>query len=205
MDPNLWVFAGAAKAHVEWIVRADALENLMHTHFATPLGRSLLAFPWLLRVLSIMTIVLEVLGPVACFFPSRHLPTVRNVVIALVASFHLGLQLTMDLETIPLVCQAWWLLMVPSATWDRIWPRCDLLPETAGEPSAFLGAVAKLMLAGMCGSFALSLLVPCDPTGTLIHLHKAAPKIGIYQDWRMFRSPATLRRMEEGSGTPAES
>jgi len=201
----LYFSAGAAKAHVEWIVRADALENLMHTHFATPLGNSLLAFPWLLRVLSIATIALEVLGPVACFFPGRQLPAVRNVVIALMTSFHLGLALTMNLETIPLVCQAWWLLMVPSKTWDRIWPRCDLLPETAGEPSPFLTAMARLMLGGMCASFAMSLLVPCDPTGTLIWLHQATPKIGIYQDWRMFRSPATLRRSEEGRAAPTET
>jgi hypothetical protein len=57
------------------------------------------------------------------------------------------------------------------------------------------------MLAGMCASFLLSILVTCDPTGTLLVLHKSAPKIGIYQDWRMFRSPATLRRLEEAAQT----
>jgi hypothetical protein len=188
---------GAAKAHVEWVVQADALENLMHTHFASPLGRSLLAWPWLLQFLSIATIVLEVAGPLVCFLPIRGLANVRIAVIALMTSFHLGLLTTMNLETIPLVCQAYWLLMVPSVVWDRVWPRTDLLRETAGEPSVFLAAVSKLMLAGMCASFLLSMLVTCDPTGTLLVLHKSAPKIGIYQDWRMFRSPATLRQVEE--------
>jgi hypothetical protein len=187
---------GVAKAHVEWVVQADALTNLMHTHFATPLGRSLLAWPWVLQFLSVATIVLEVLGPLACFLPVRGLAKIRIAVIAVMASFHLGLLLAMNLETIPLVVQTYWLLMIPSQVWDRVWPRTDLLPHTAGEPSAFLAAVSKLMLAGMCASFVISMLVTCDPTGNLLVLHKSAPKIGIYQDWRMFRSPATLRQID---------
>ena len=53
------------------------------------------------------------------------------------------------------------------------------------------------MLAGMTTSFLLSVMVTSDPTGTLLRIHQATPKIGVYQDWRMFRSPATLRRNEK--------
>ena len=196
---------GAAKAHVEWVVRADALENLMQTHFATPLGRSLLAFPWLLRALSAGTIVLEMAGPVACFVPCRRLPVVRNVVLAAMTAFHLGLALTMHLETIPLVCQAYWLLMVPSTTWDRIWPRADLAMETQTESAGFVVSVSRTMLAGMCLSFLLSLAVTADPSGMLLRIHQATPKIGLYQDWRMFRSPATLRKIDEEAARRANS
>jgi HTTM domain len=189
----LYYSAGTTKSHAEWIIQADALENLMHTPFATPLGRSLVAAPWLLKALSIATILLEVGGPIACFVPGRQLTTVRNIVLFALATFHLGLLLTMNLETIPLVVQAFWLLLVPSATWDRLWPRADLAVETAGEPSAFLQCVAKLMLAGMTASFVLSIALTRDPTGTLIQIHRATPKIGLYQEWRMFGSPATLR------------
>jgi hypothetical protein len=188
---------GAAKAHVEWVVQADALTNLMHTHFASPLGRSLLAWPWVLQFLSVATIVVEVVGPLLCFLPVRNLGKIRIVVFALMTCFHVGLLTTMNLETIPFVVQTYWLLFVPSEVWDRLWPQTDLVSETAGEPNAFHAAISKLMLAGMCASFLLSLLVTCDPTGTLLVLHKSAPKIGIYQDWRMFRSPATLRQLEE--------
>ena len=189
--------AGATKAHIEWVIRADALENLMHTRFATPLGRSLLAAPLLLKILSIGTIVLEVGGAIACFTPHRRLAAVRICLFAVATSFHLGLLLTMQLKLIPLVCQAFWLLLLPTAAWDWLWPRRDLSPTTAGESSAILSAVAKLMLAGMTASFLLSIAVSnCGPEDVLLRLHRATPPIGIFQDWRMFRSPATLRHME---------
>ncbi|MCI0361398.1 MAG: HTTM domain-containing protein [Planctomycetaceae bacterium] len=192
----VYLSAGMAKSHVEWLLRADALENLMFTRHASPLGRSLVAFPWLLQALSIATVAVEVAGPIACFVPCRQLPTIRIAVILLVSGFHLGLQLTMNLDTIPMVCQAYWLLLVPSGTWDRLWPRGDLLAETAGETHALNRRLSQCMLAGMTASFLLSALVTSDPTGTLLRIHHATPKIGLYQDWRMFRSPATLRRTE---------
>jgi hypothetical protein len=193
----LYYSAGTTKSHVEWLVQADALENLMHTPFATPLGRSLIAAPWLLKALSIGTIVLEVGGPIACFIPGRQLTAVRNVVLIALATFHLGLLLTMNLETIPLVVQTFWLLLIPSATWDRLWPRTDLARQTAGEPSPLLRGVSLAMLAGMTASFALSIALTRDPTGTLLQIHRATPKIGIYQEWRMFGSPATLRQIAD--------
>jgi HTTM domain len=192
----VYLSAGMAKSHAEWLFQADALENLMCTRHASPLGRSLVAFPWLLKALSVATIAMEIGAPIACFIPCRQLPVIRNVVILLVSGFHLGLQLTMNLDTIPLVCQAYWLLLVPSATWDRVWPRGDLLAETVGEANAIQRRLSKWMLAGMTASFVLSALVTCDPTGTLLRIHHATPKIGLYQDWRMFRSPATLRKDE---------
>ena len=189
--------AGATKAHVEWVIQADALENLMHTRFATPLGRSLLAAPLFLKMLSIGTIVLEVGGAIACFIPHRRLAAVRICLFAVATGFHIGLLLTMQLKLIPLVCQAYWLLLLPTVAWDRLWPRRDLSLTTAGESSAILSAVAKLMLAGMTASFLLSMAVSnCGPEDALLRLHRATPAIGIFQDWRMFRSPATLRQME---------
>ena len=193
----LYYSAGTTKSHAEWLVQANALENLMHTPFATPFGRSLVSAPWLLKALSIGTIILEVGGPIACFLPGRQLTTVRNVVLAALATFHLGLLLTMNLETIPLVVQSFWLLFIPSATWDRLWPRADLTAETAGEPSPLVRGVSLLMLAGMTASFAFSLALTRDRSGTLIQIHRATPKIGIYQEWRMFGSPAVLRKIAE--------
>jgi hypothetical protein len=51
-----------------------------------------------------------------------------------------------------------------------------------GEPSVLHRRLGQAMLTGMSLSFLASVMVTSDPTGLLLRIHQATPKIGLYQD-----------------------
>jgi hypothetical protein len=146
-------FAALLKTDASWRTDGTAIYyTLSIDQFSTRLGRSLLAYPELLRLLTFATLWLEALGPVLLFVPfGRGLP--RLLVVAAFLIFHLlGLNLTLELGHFPYICAVAWLALLPSRFWDKLTSRMSLFPSNIQQLSfpvrtpAWMNALAAFFL-----------------------------------------------------------
>jgi len=116
-------FSAILKDHPAWRSEGSALfMALSIDQFAKPFGHALLAWPGLLKGLTLATFWLEVLGPLAAFLSARH-GRLRIAVIAAFLGFHLlALNLTLELGMFPWVCAVGWLAFLPTFFWDKFLP-----------------------------------------------------------------------------------
>jgi hypothetical protein len=119
----MYWFSAILKDHPSWRSNGDALFlALSIDQFVKPFGRTLLAWPDLLRVLTLLTFWLEVLGPLAAFITAWH-GRIRMAAIVAFLGFHLlALNLTLELGLFPWVCAVGWLAFLPKNFWDNIVP-----------------------------------------------------------------------------------
>ena len=117
----LYWFSFALKTDPSWRSEGTAVYYALSIdQLVTPLGKTLLDYPGLMRFLTFATLGLELLGPALLFFPWRR-EQVRLVVVALFLAFHLvGLNLCLRLGPFPYVCAAAWVAILPGIFWDRI-------------------------------------------------------------------------------------
>jgi hypothetical protein len=116
-----WFTAALKSSPVWWRDGTAVYYALSIEQFATPLGKYLLNFPELLRVLTFATLALEVLGPLLLFVPYFAGPIRLGVVVSFVL-FHLfGLGLCLELGPFPYVCAVAWLALLPTWFWERGW------------------------------------------------------------------------------------
>ncbi len=190
--------AGITKNKQDWIVQGDALYHLMHTSWATPLGRWLLNFPELLSVLTRATMVLEIIVPICFLWVGRGAATIRTSLVVIYTLFHLATAATIHLDVIPFLCIAFLLLYLPPSVWDRLTasgPTTKI--TTLSDPIRWRNRLAGCALALMIVSFLLSVVWFHDESRTLRQIHQSYPKIGLYQGWAMFNRPSFLRQQEE--------
>ena len=116
-------FSALLKDHPAWRSEGSAIYlALSIDQFAKPLGHAMLAWPGLLKVLTLATFWLEVIGPLAAFL-SAWQGRFRLAVIAVFLGFHLvALNLTMELGIFPWVCAVGWLAFLPTYFWDHFLP-----------------------------------------------------------------------------------
>ncbi len=84
-------------------------------YFVKPLGVFLRSQIWLTKLLTILTMLLEILGPIAALLPWWPL---RIAICLTFISFHFGLFLTLSLGLFSGVMMTYWLLFIPSQAWD---------------------------------------------------------------------------------------
>jgi hypothetical protein len=107
--------AGYWKLHPIWLTEMSGVYRaLMLEEFSTGLGVWLLQFPVLMKVLTLGTVVIELLGPFLLLVGNGRM---RLLGVFLLASLHLGIALTMDLESFPLVSLVALLGLLPSTVW----------------------------------------------------------------------------------------
>ncbi len=116
-------FSALLKDHPAWRSEGSAIFlALSIDQFSKPLGHAMLAWPGLLKVLTLGTFWLEVVGPAAAFLSAWH-GRFRLAVIAIFLGFHLvALNLTMELGIFPWVCAVGWMAFLPTYFWDRFLP-----------------------------------------------------------------------------------
>ncbi len=118
------------KSDPAWRTTGDAVfMALSQESYTRPLGRALLAWPDLLRVLTHATFALEALGPWLAFIPWRTARW-RLLSAALFISFHAGLAVTMTLGLFPFLSITGWLVFLPGALWQRFSPSSSSTPSS---------------------------------------------------------------------------
>ena len=78
---------------------------------------TLLSYPVLLQLLSVVTPCLEHITPIFIF--GSNIPLLRVIGIVILLSFHLGLHVTMTLGLFPWICMAGWVLLIPPECWGN--------------------------------------------------------------------------------------
>ena len=108
----VYLLAGLSKLHGPWL-SGNAVAEVMANHlFATAIGRDLLQYPALLRILTYATLLLEIVGPLVFVFTFRH-RQLRLVLIGCFWAFHLSSAISMHLGLFPLVSMVAWLPFIP--------------------------------------------------------------------------------------------
>lgn len=141
---QMYLLAGYWKLDPVWYSERSALQRaLLLEEFCKPAGRWLLGHPGLMEMLSLFTVVVEVLGPALLLLGNGR---ARLGAVMALMSLHLGIGLTMDLEFFPLVSLTVLIGLLPSL----VWPGSDLEPETPPGPG--LRAANRPALLGLAAA-----------------------------------------------------
>lgn len=189
---GIYWFAAAEKMHPVWLGEQSAVYYALSLDlFATSVGRALLQYPDLLRLMTTATILLEMFGPLLAILPFGS-TALRIFMPASFIGFHLGLALTMRLDLFPWVCMAAWLAFLPSVVWDRWEPRSIRLPSWVQRLRA--PVPRPIGIAGTVVVFAFLLVSTASFVGALPDRRSAVGALTypivrltmIDQSWRMF-------------------
>jgi hypothetical protein len=163
-------------------------------HHATSVGRSLLAYPELLKVLTFATLALEVLGPALAFSPIFSGPT-RTAVVLTFLLFHAGLGLCLELGLFSYVSGVAWLVFIPGWLWDKL-PGPFRQPageveEVGAGPGDLRPSRAANVLAACCLAYVFLWNVKAvaeREAGKFVPraLTAVGYALGLNQEWKMF-------------------
>jgi predicted DCC family thiol-disulfide oxidoreductase YuxK len=124
-------FTAALKDDVIW--RADhsaVYYALSIEQFVTPFGKLFYPYPDLMKLMTIFTLYLEIIGPSIVFLPFLTGP-IRVAVILAFFGLHLGFGTFMRLGFFPWISAASWLPFVPTWFWEHLFHRLRT-PERLG-------------------------------------------------------------------------
>jgi hypothetical protein len=127
----IYFSAGLFKDIGEWVIHGTAMESVLSSpKYETALGTALLGYPFMLRVASVTTFLIEVVGSLLVILPGKTLPTRRLVLVPVFIALHVGIAATMGLGLFPYVMIALWLLFLPPTFWNRVWGWFGVTPRT---------------------------------------------------------------------------
>ena len=104
--------------------------SLSFDQYATPLGSFLLHLGPLLVIFTLVTLVLEWVGPLLLWSPVKT-DLCRMVAIVVFILLHLGFGLTLNLGIFPALSCFTWLAFIPTSVWDR-WANRAFGPKQLG-------------------------------------------------------------------------
>ena len=112
----MYWFSWALKTDASWRVDGTAVGYALSIdQLNTPLGRWLLGYPDLMRILGLFTINLERWGPLVALVPFWR---PRLLMVLVFTGFHWALGLCLTLGIFTWIAPTAWLLFVPTAAWD---------------------------------------------------------------------------------------
>jgi hypothetical protein len=115
----VYFFSALYKDDLVWVNEGSAMYYALNIdQVVTPFGKSLLEYPTLLKVLSIFSYYLELLGPFLILIP-LYTKIFRWIAIVLFMSFHFLTMLLFDLGVFSFIGMATWLLFIPKEFWDK--------------------------------------------------------------------------------------
>lgn len=120
----LYWFSAMLKSAPQWRTEGSAVYYALSLEqMATPVGRLLLQFPGLLRVLTFLTLRIETLVPLLLFWPFATGP-VRTAAVILMVAFQLGLLVGLHLGHFPFVALVAVMGLLPTWAWSKAEERC---------------------------------------------------------------------------------
>ena len=104
--------------------------SLSFDQYVTPIGSFLLHLGPLLMVFTLVTLLLEWVGPLLLWSPIKT-DLCRMVAIVIFILLHLGFGLTLNLGIFPALSCFTWLAFIPTSVWDR-WAKRAFTPKQLG-------------------------------------------------------------------------
>ncbi len=113
----MYVTAGFSKWNEPWL-NGVAMDYIFRQDcYARPLSGWLVQFPTLTKAVTYATLVIELLIPCLIFIPYRT-ASLRLAAVLFFWTFHLGIEMTMNVGKFTYVSMAAWLLFLPSTFWE---------------------------------------------------------------------------------------
>jgi hypothetical protein len=189
----IYFSAGVTKHMGEWVVEASALETIFGLpKYTGDVGRAMLAFPAILAVGSILTVVLEIFGSLLLFIPGRTLKTRRTLVALAFVGFHLALAVFMSpIGRFPYVMMVVWLAFLPSSFWDRV-TRRPATTESFTDTNRHRNLLAGAALVYVFVSNLITWLYYPAREGFPAMWQELGRYLLLYQQWAMFSVPSSL-------------
>lgn len=115
----MYFFTALLKISPEWLEEGSAIYYaLSNDQFVTVFGHKLLAFPNTLKILTYLSYLLELFGPLLLFIPIFIGP-IRTIAVFLFISFHFGLWLSLVLGIFPFISSIAMIPFLPTWFWDK--------------------------------------------------------------------------------------
>ncbi len=205
----MYLFTAFSKCNYLWF-GGDALESVFRNPmFTRPLGAWLVQFPLLLKGMTHLTLVLELVGPLLMFCPWKT-RVVRAWVVSGFMLLHIGIELTMYVVIFSHASLAALTLFTPSTFWSSTFVRrvAKWLLRSESSPAKTPAKVTTSRLARsaqavgsmVCIVVLLHVLIvnPLDYFGgpkVYAKIPKAVKRLdellSLGQQWSMFACPAT--------------
>lgn len=189
----IYFFSGLNKDIGEWVLHPSAMKTVLgSTGFGNNLGRVVAQADAAMAVVSVLTIVLEVVGALLLFLPGKHLPRLRVILVSAFIAFHLGMAIFMNLGIFPFVMMSVWLLFLPSSVWDRVTNEVtqDVAPAIDRNVVRNVTAAAALLYITV-SNYITWAFFPAD-SGLAAQWQQVGVYLLLYQQWAMFSIPTTL-------------
>ncbi len=122
----LYFFSGLAKWNEVWWNGDGIFMAVKLTIYNTTWSQSFLQYPTACHVLSVATVASEVLMPWLLFVSFRN-NWWRMLCLATFVSMHIGILLILSIGLFSYICITIWLVIIPSAIWDRLGIRATLV------------------------------------------------------------------------------
>ncbi len=116
----IYIFSAVFKTTNEawWPNGTAVYYTLSYDQYVTPLGHFLLNLGPLLTVITLVTLVLEWVGPLLLWSPIRN-DVCRMVAVVLFIGLHAGFGLTLNLGIFPFLSIITWLAFIPTSAWEK--------------------------------------------------------------------------------------
>ncbi|MEA5550499.1 HTTM domain-containing protein [Anabaena cylindrica UHCC 0172] len=116
----IYIFSAAIKTKSPiWVDGSAVYYALSFDQYVTPFGHFLLNFQPILNVFTKITLVLEWIGPLMIFIPSRNSWFRLGAVITFIG-LHAGFALTLNIGIFPFLSIFSWLAFLPSSFWNYL-------------------------------------------------------------------------------------
>jgi len=140
----IYVFTAALKSGPAWHDGTAIWYALNIDHFTSPWGRRLLAWPELLRALTVLVLAFESVGPWLLLVPRWW---VRTPVVLGFIAMHASFQVLMEIGFFPWICMIYWIPLLPGPLLDRArLPRLEGPTLGAGRLQQGLAGVALIYI-----------------------------------------------------------
>ncbi len=192
----IYFSAGLIKDHGDWLFEASAMETLLSLPiYETPLGQWMLNFPKVLAVMSIATVVLELVGPLLIIIPGKTLAKRRMIMVPVFMAFHIGIAALMGLGMFPYIMIGVWLIYLPPVFWDKVWARFKwgtTSTEIYIDRSRWRNWTALVFVAISALSFVMVWMYWPDYEGFSDFYQWFTIYLLLYQRWMMFNVPSRI-------------
>lgn len=130
----VYFFSGLAKWNTYWL-NGVAMEYAMNLEmYVKPRGEWLLQYPEWLQFITLLTLAVEIVGPVLMFVP-RCSAFFRGCLMGVFWMLHLGIWLTMSIGIFSAVAMFAWIVFVPSEVWRSLLGRPAIEHESTTGPA----------------------------------------------------------------------
>jgi hypothetical protein len=135
----VYLFGALYKTGPTWHTDYTAIYYALSIgQFATPLAKSLLHYPDLLKTLTFVSWHLEFLAPILIVV-SAFSGRLRTAIVLVYMCFHVSLGLCLELGLFPIIGALAWVILLPDWFWRRFFRLSARLPLS--QPPAFVAAL----------------------------------------------------------------